>query len=228
MSTTRIPYAIGDFNSYLKETDDYLQAVVVPTNGTRLSLTTTHVADWNAKRTAWDTLKELHDNPLTKTSDVNDRVRNFIKDFHTFGNPLLNIVAASPNFTQTDANVFHIAFQNGSGKGSSVQITDTCFADIKAIGGGDMQFRCHDEGSARASLNEHADIVEISYVIAEFPPAGPQMDGTTHKVFSRAGFVLNTGSDHAGKKMWVWVRWGNLHNQNLSGPWGLPQQAIIL
>ena len=49
----RISNTISIFNKYINRTDNYLQASVVPTNGTRLGLTIQNVKDWDNQAQQW-------------------------------------------------------------------------------------------------------------------------------------------------------------------------------
>src|SRR6185295_15788608 len=96
---SRIPNTIPAFNNYINDTDDRQKAntsVPLIKYFQDYTWTLAEIGEWTTRRTFWrDTLYPKYTNPLTSTSAVKDEVRNFMKDFHTFGNPLLDKIEAS-------------------------------------------------------------------------------------------------------------------------------------
>src|ERR1035437_7114194 len=112
---TRIPDSPKKFDPYITTSDDRLQATE-PTSGNPywqfLGLSSANATDWHNKRTFWDTpitgLYALYSNIPTSTKTVKGQVKQFIKDFHTFANPLLNLIAASPNAKKGEEDIFNL------------------------------------------------------------------------------------------------------------------------
>ncbi|MEP7168668.1 MAG: hypothetical protein ABI855_04805 [Bacteroidota bacterium] len=220
---SRVPTTIDAFNKYINNTDDYIHEET-PTNGTRLGLTTTNQSDWASKRTFWkDTLFPKYSDPIQSTSVVKEDVKTFMKDFRTFANPLLDVMAASPAATNEDAAVFHFVLVRKKPSHQTEPIKDAVVTDVKANGGGDMIFSCrtsHD--TKRASKAEGADSVQVAFKVAvrnEDPPPVDANDGTTKEIFTKAKFILHAGGANAGKKLYVWCRWYNTKNPPIAGSW---------
>src|ERR1041384_5763024 len=94
----RIPVKIEPFNSYLNNTDDFLQSLVgagPDHNWERLGVATGDAAEWHTRRQHWSTvLYPKYSNKDTRTKTVTEQVKNFRKDFSVFGNPVLDTMAS--------------------------------------------------------------------------------------------------------------------------------------
>ena len=168
------------FDTDITTGDDHLLAIE-PTSGLpywqHLGLSSANATDWHNKRVFWDTpLTGLHDlyiNPVTSTSVVKENVKLFIKNFRTFANPLLNIIAASPNATANEEKIFHLVLTANRKKPTHThtKIADQCFTTWSGEGAGSKKAASrslHD--SKRASLAEGADGVQYAYVIMDENP----------------------------------------------------------
>src|SRR5687767_9899127 len=106
---SRITNIIGLFNAYITSTDDFLQAIStgIIHNWERLGLEAAAAAEWHTRRQAWDILFVKYNDAALSTSIIKTQVHNFIELFREFGNPQLNIMAASPNADETDEAKFN-------------------------------------------------------------------------------------------------------------------------
>src|ERR1035437_5529244 len=94
---TRIPDSPKKFDPYITTSDDRLQSIE-PTSGNPywqfLGLSSANATDWHNKRSFWDTpvtgIHALYNNPATSTSTVKGNLKQFIKDFRAFADPLLS------------------------------------------------------------------------------------------------------------------------------------------
>ncbi|MHB8259172.1 MAG: hypothetical protein ACYDCN_05935 [Bacteroidia bacterium] len=176
----RISTSPKKFDPYITSTDDRLQAVE-PTSGEHywqyLGLSSTNGSDWHNKRTYWDTpltgLHALYTNPDTSTSTVKGRVKQFIKDFRAFADPLLSLIAANPNSTATEEQIFNLVLNKNRKKPTHThtKIADQCFTDWTGHGGGNMKAGSKSEhDSKRHSLAEGADGVQYATMIMDDTP----------------------------------------------------------
>ena len=240
---SRVPNDIPGFNTYINNTDDYLAAGTPTTNGARLGLTTTNLTDWNGRRVNWrDTLYPKYSDPLQSTSVVKQDVQNFMSEFKTFAQPLLNIMATSPNAVTADEAVFHFKIGRAAPTHSTTPIADGVVFDAKPIGGGELKFSCrtaHDDH--RASKAEGADSVQLAYMIVDLsnsnpmpaaagagdPIPTPDTKGMVKEAFTKSQFTFNAGVDNVGKRLVVFARWWNTKHAELAGPWS-PITVVVI
>lgn len=251
---TRIPPNIPGFNTYVNNTDTYLVAGAPVTNGERLGLTPQNLTDWNAQRVNWrDTLYPKYSDPLQSTSAVKAQVHNFMEDFRTFAQPLLNVMAASPNATEDDEAVFNFTIGHAAPVHHTTPIADGVVFEAKPIGGGDLHFSCrtaHDDH--RASKAEEADSVQLAYEITDLrnnnnngggtpTPPGPDRPGEerdnriptpadkgmTKEIFTKSQFTFHAGAENVGKRLVAFMRWYNTKHPELAGPWTAITVVVI-
>lgn len=176
----RISSSPKKFNTEINRTDDRLQAIE-PVSGNpywkQFSLTSVNATDWHNKRLFWNTpttgLFAKYSDPNTSTPTIKTQVKKFIKDFRTFGNPLLNLIAASPNATTDDEAIFNLVLNinRKHPTHTHTKIADACVTDWTNQGGGNMKAgskSAHD--SKRHSLAEGADGVQYAYMILDDTP----------------------------------------------------------
>ena len=179
-SKPRISSSANVFNAFVARTDDRLQGIE-PASGNPYwqfyGLTSTNATDWANKRQFFTTpgtgLYALYSNPLTSSSPIKKQVKQFIKDFRAFGSPLLNIIAASPNATSDDEEIFNLVLNKNRKKPthSHTKIADACYTDWTGSGGGNMKAASRSEtDSSRHSLAEGADGVQYATMILDDTP----------------------------------------------------------
>ncbi len=230
--TSRIPRTIPAFNTYINSSDDYLQAT--PSGGStpnyqRLGLTNPQATGWSDKRVYWrDTLYPLYSNVNTRTKTVNQNVKQFIKDCHTLGNPLLNIMAASTNATTDDANALNFMLLRKKPTHPTDPITD----DI-AVGSTfkgtilNISFRSsHD--TKRASLAEGADSVQLLYKIGDPAPTDINDTGLKSQLITKATYKHAIDSNDSGKKLYFYVRWYNTKYPNIANGWSKLYTIVLV
>ncbi|MBI3500733.1 MAG: hypothetical protein HY063_02975 [Bacteroidetes bacterium] len=177
----RISTSPKKFDPFISTTDDHLLAIE-PTTGNPywqfLGLSSANATDWHNKRLYWDApntgLFALYSNPATSTSVIKKKVETFIKNFRTFANPLLNIIASSPNATGVEEKIFNLVLNANRAKPSHThtKIEDQCFTKWEGGNGGNKRAASHkeDEAKGRASVPEGADGVQYAYVIMDENP----------------------------------------------------------
>lgn len=222
MSQTRVPETIAEFNTYISTGNVYLQAGTPVTNLLRLGLTAGNGSDWSDAAELWADTYARYADPTTSTSIVKENLRHRMHDFKVFANPLLNIIAASPAATDADAAVFNLVLDRNHANPThaTTPITVTVMAEIGPLGTGDVIVTCRTStDSKNASKLPEADSIQVSYKLDGAPPAGVD-DGTHKEIFTRARFIMHLGSENAGKKLYVFLRWYNTKHPQLAGPWG--------
>ncbi|MBP9152516.1 MAG: hypothetical protein KBF73_09560 [Flavobacteriales bacterium] len=244
MSKPRIPEAILAFNDYINTTDDYQSAInplTVPlgtSNAIRLGLNTNESDAWTAKRTYWrDKLFPKYSNPITSSSSVKAEVRNFMKNFRAFANPLLNKMVASGAATSDDGNVFNFVAVRDTTLTARGKMDDIPFVKLAPNGGGEVKIKVRTStDSNRASRHPLSDGVEIRWaiIIPHFGAAEalalPETSGDCPHSFisSRAIFTLATGEESKNRNLYCFFRWINLANPSHNGPWSDRSQSGIL
>lgn len=243
MGSSRVPETIPPFNNYINSTDDNLQAISsgVIHNWERLGLSSVNASDWHDQRTYWrDTLYPKYSSPATSTSLVKAEVKAFIIEFRKFANPLLDIMAASPNAGTDDEIMFNFKIGRAPAHHATDPIAGTVVYDAQPLGGGDFKFKCRTAAdSSRASLAAGADSVQLGYMVQEkssgpTPPApaddnmpNPNQTGMTKDIFTKATFTFHAEAENVGKTMIVFARWFNTKHPELAGPWSAVRAVVI-
>ncbi len=230
---SRISETILGFNNYINDTTAYLADGTPTTNGIRLGLTTIQVAAWTEKHTVWhDTLYPKYSNPLTSTSSVKTQVKNFMGSFKTLAQPMLNIMAASPNATVDDEEMFNFISKRKKPSKPTTPITEQCFCTARALGGSELKlgFRTATD-TKRPSLAKEADSVQISYQFIDFtnnpspgpgepdPAPTPNDKEMTKEFYTKSQFILTCGMENIGRRVLLFSRWYNTKHPELAGPW---------
>ena len=253
MSNSRVPQAIEAFNSYINSTDSY-QKAITPTDPTpnysRLGLTLEESDEWTAKREYWrDTLYPAYSDENTSTKVVKRNVKLFIKDFHTFANPLLNRMAASANVTTADEAAFNFVANRDTTHTTRGKIVDVPFLKIQPLGGGQVKMRARtsDDGN-RSSRHPLADGLEVRWVALTPAVAGSRntqpspgnsisviitppataTDCPNSFVNSKAQFIMELGQENKNKVFYCFIRWINLSKPANNGPWSDMFQSGVL
>ena len=230
---SRVPRKIDDFNNYIRITDDYLQVEVDPgpppvLNWGRLGLTQEDADQWHALREAWENdLFPRYVNPNTKTKTVNAQITTAMEIFRTFAQPMIDIMAASPNANQDDAEILNFKLVRSEPTHPTVPIADLCYADVLPLGGGAVRISCrtiHD--AKRASMAKGANLIQVAMKIDGPAPTGPS-DGTSMVILGKANEIYNIGDDHTGKRAYAYFRWYNTKYPHLAGPYSQVVSFIV-
>jgi hypothetical protein len=234
---TRVPGDNALFNNYLNTTGSYIATGTPTTNGVRLGLTTTNVTDWVAGVTNWhDNIYPKYVNADTRTKTVVKQVQNFKKEFKTFANPLLNIMAASPNATEADEEVFNFITKRKKPTIPTTPISEQCYCTARVIGGGEIKFGFRTAtDTKRPSLAEGADCVQIAYVLFDFgagaaeptPAPTPDTKGMVKEFHTKSQFMLSLGVENIGRRLLLFSRWYNTKHPELAGPWS-PITVVLI
>jgi hypothetical protein len=177
----RVPKSPAKFDTYINSGDDHLQAIE-PLSGNpfwqELGLSSANALDWHNKRQFWSNittgLYALYGSPDTSTSIIKGKVKTFIKDFQTFANPLLSIIAASPNATEQEEEIFNLVLNvnRKSPSHTHTKIADKCFTNWESGKLGNMKGSSHinKEAKGRTSVPEGADGIQYAYMIMDENP----------------------------------------------------------
>lgn len=241
MSQTRVPEKISEFNTYINNTDTFLQAISSgsTTNWERLGLSSINAGEWNTRRIYWrDTLYPKYIDPLQSTTAVKETVRIFMEDFKEFAQPQLNIMAAGPNATSDDELVFNFKIGRAAATHPTEPIAETVVFTVKPLGGGELRFTCRTAtDSSRASIPEGADSVQVAFQIMDkdTKPEGegegslpnPDDGSMRRELFTKAQFTFEAGMANVGRLMVIYTRWYNTKHPKLAGPWSNVTAAVI-
>ncbi len=232
----RIPKSAAKFNTYILETDDYFQVVVDPLNGIRLGLVAQNMTDWHTKRVAWAILYAKKSDPLQKGPAVNKAVALFIKNFNTFGMPLLNVIAASPNITSDDELVFNVVADSAHASPThrTDPISNVIFTKLVQASGGKIKAKGYTTStSKRASLpaDTGADSVKRYFALSDKPTTGPanyNSPGVTVEINTGASLLMELGAENSGQYLNYWDQWFDSKNPKRGGPISEKQVKLIL
>jgi hypothetical protein len=227
----RITNLVAPFNAYITTTDTFLQAVIPPgpdTNADRLGLLAADATEWHDRRLAWDILYGKYTDTNVSTSVIKTQVKNFIKSFREFGNPLLNIMAASPNADEADEAKFNFIITPSAPSTSTTPLEAEVAVTVKHKGSSEIHFKCTD-GEGKAKPVENA-VVQMAWWIAEeaepTPVPEPEPDlphyddeRMTREVYSKSSFQKHFGGENVGKRVVCFFRWYILAHPELAGPW---------
>ena len=236
MSTSRIPKATRKFAAYIKNTNDYLQFVIVPLHGIRLGLTTQNITDWNTKVLAALILYGKWGDPLQKGPSVNKAMKETIKKFVAFAQPLLDVIAASPNIISDDELTFNVVATANRAKPThkTDPIEAAIFTKLIQLGGGRMRAKGYTSTEAkRASLpaGVGADSVKRYYALSDKATDGPaayNSVGVLSEVRTGASTIMDFGADNSGKFLNYWDQWYDTKNPKRGGPVSEKQVKLIL
>lgn len=220
--TNRVPRTIPAFRDYINDTDDYLLATdpLFGFNHLRLGITADNATDWHTKRVYFrDTLYPTYSNGNTRTPTVVHQLQNFMKNFPKFANPLLNIMAASPNAIEADETAMNFKIGRESPSRPTDPIAEECITAIIPKTGAKVKTSSrtsHD--SKRASVAKGATGVQYAYKIGGSAPVNPE-DGTVKEFLSGSSYLLSLGVENVGKKLYFYSRWFNPSYPQFAGPW---------
>ena len=242
MSNSRITDSIPKFNTYINDTDDTLQAISSGAihNWERLGLTLANANDWHDKRVYLrDTLYPKYSSPAQSTALVKKEVHDFMDSFRTFGNPLLDIMAASPNANGGDEIIFNFKIGKAPAHHPTTPIDITVVYEGTPLGGGDYKFSCRTPGDGgHGSMAPDADTIQLAYMFIgnskPIPPVdgsedvpNPETPGMILCSFTKAIFTLHGGVANVGKSAVVYLRWYNSKHPDLAGPWSAVKKIVL-
>lgn len=216
----------GIFPTQDSKFNEYLNGVVplLTTDATRLGVSAARVTELGTRKSAWDTIYPLASNDSTSTK-VNVAEKNTQRDgFIAFLRLIYKDIPQSV-LTENDRTVLHLYERDPHT--ARTRILDRPVMSLTPQGGGTVQVKARGlEDGNRASMHPMADVLELAYLIID-PLNDPDGQRAPHtpedcpstKMFSKASFVLALGTSAPGKRLYLFARWGNTSNPDLSGPW---------
>jgi hypothetical protein len=131
MSNRRVPDTIPVFNGYINTTDDRLQTIRPPgpgKYGLEYGFTPAELAEWTSRRVNWrDVLYPKYINPATSTSPVKADVKDFMNDFSTFAEPLLDTIVVSGIAGNDEEAIFNIDLERDTPTAAGVMTVEPGF-----------------------------------------------------------------------------------------------------
>ena len=226
----RVPHDIPTAVAFVIRTDNFFQAGVLPTNGNRLGVNPTLVADWAAKRIIIEECYLKWSDPIQKTKPINILMVDLLKEFTTFAIPVLDTIAAITDILTTDEAIFNLVADNHHKAPAHREsiIIEACHATIKRIGNGEVVNHVKpDPASKRDHIFEGSTGFECAYSITDTPTTLTHPSAATSKSFTKAAVVMFLGEGNKGKFMNHCERWVYGPNPNFNGPYSTSQSDLI-
>lgn len=220
---------------------DKYQLAGTPSNFSRFGWSALNSSDWHDKKVYWsDTLYPLYGDPMTSTTAVKGNVKLFIEDFHVFGNPLLNLAAASSAATHDDEVAMNFKIGRHEPTHRTVALSEKLILGALAQGGGDIHFTGRTSTDAsRPSKPAGSDSMQLAFMIqgaddtpVPVPPnpnpnpnpdpnklPSPDSSKFTKEILTRASITVHFGTDNTGKIIICAARWFNTKHPELAGSW---------
>jgi len=231
--TNGIPTKIEDYNPYSHTTSTFLMEGGTTKNYERLGISLEVANGWVAINTKWKTPFEKYmDKYQQRTPAVIDELMTIIADAQQFDmdNKLLARIAISPNATVNDFEIFNI--RDGQRKGRTrtkpqLAITTQVDAQLQPLGGGSVKVKCYASGS-RPSIPDPGDSVQFRYMTGNTAPTSAEDSNLKMSFHTRSSFILSTGDNNVGLRLFIYFRWFNTRHQDIVGPWSKLESTIIL
>ena len=231
--TNGIPTKIEDYNPYSHTTSTFLMAGETVKNYERLGVSYEIAKEWVDINAKWPApFKKYMDKYQQRTQAVIDELMEVIAEAQQFDadNKFLARIAISPNATVNDLEIFNI--REGQRKGNTrtkpqLAITTQVDAQMQPIGGGSIKVKCYATGS-RPSIPEPGDSVQYRYMIGETAPTSAEDSNLKMNFNTRSSFIISTGDNNVGLRLFIYFRWFNTRHQEIVGPWSKLESTIIL
>lgn len=200
-----------------------------PLNWQRLGLMDGQMVEWESRGKAW-LLKYLDAQDDSKrTPDLVTDKNLLAEEFIAFAEPVLTLIAGSPNIVTGDYSKFNIAPPNKE-RHPRPDIEGTPFTGMRPMSGCAVKFKnTQFEHALRARMHPDASALELRWVLLPLDapaPLSPAECPNTH-MSTRATFTLEFGVEHAGKRLHCFTRWANLHEPEKSGKWSTHQSMVL-
>lgn len=248
----RIDRTDGPFDAFITSSTDYLQAET-PTNGERLGLSATELAEWDSRRDNWVLIYAKHKDASKRTKTITAEKDLQKKAFIQFANPLLTRMGVSPALTSDDRGALNLPERDAPTVRTKIETTP--LAKILPMEGGDLKIRVRTTSDGnRASKHPDADHVEMRYALVSggsdtgnpappdptYPP--PPSSGTPSaqkvpttaaecpniKLSKKAIFIVSLGQEHSGKRIYAFFRWVNASKEENSSSWSSVVQSVVV
>jgi hypothetical protein len=217
-----IPTQDGDFNTYIKLAIPYLQA-----NDARLGVSGPNVNEMVGKLNDWNILypKTQDDTRVTpvlinEKNDLRDEIEDLLRE----------VFDDIPESALTDADRGKLKLPKRDDVGTPrPAITTVPFVNLLSRSSATIQVRCRvEEDSNRASRHEHADVIELCYLIGgeDDAPASPDECNKTI-TFKRALHRIKLDIADARKTFYSFTRWKNTSDDSKSSGWSRLESAVI-
>lgn len=245
----RIPRQDGAFNSYIRATTNYLQENS-DANAIRLDLSPNPATEWGTRRTNWDTIFALWEDPSKRTKTITAEKNAQKKAFIQFATPILTGISVHPALNADDRGVFNLPERDAPTDRS--KILDTPFGKIISMDGGIVKIRLRTtiDGN-RSSKHPDADHIEMRYALVDLNakiidpdlPTSSDLDTGTRSnngipatakdctlstISTKAIFTLDVGQENSGKRIYAFFRWVNATKLELSSGWSMPVQGVVV
>jgi len=231
---SRVSRAKSKFNSYIRDTDDYLLttppgAII---NWQRLGVTGSQIDKWHNFRAAWDLLYPKYTlKKESRTTAIKEKMDKIIKDFIVFSRDVLNMISGIDTSTIDDLLVFNIKAKDlRDTEPTPIHSTEAPYMDMKNKTGGQIRIRARvTEDATRASMLPDYEL-EMKYIILPadaVPPTSPTAAGMLTELSTKALFVFDADMANQTKILYAYFRFRHLHTKQFNGPWANRMQIVI-
>jgi hypothetical protein len=217
-----IPTKDADFNTYIKLAIPYLQA-----NDARLGVSGPNVNEMVGLLNDWNVLypKTQDETQVTPVliddkNDLRDEIEELLREVYD------DIPQSA--FTNEDRGKLKLPKRDDVGTPRPA-ITTVPFVNLLSRSSATIQVRCRvEEDSTRASRHEHADAIELCYIIGGDDDA-PESPADCNKtiIFKRALHKIKLDIADARKVFYSYTRWKNISDDSKSSGWSRLESAVI-
>lgn len=190
-------------------------------NWQRLGLMEEQLTEWEMRGKAWLLKYADAQDDSKRTPDVVASKNTLAEAFIAFAEPVLTLIAGSPNIVQADYSKFNIAPPNKQ-RNPKPPIVGTPYTGMRPLAGGGVQFRSRVFADATlASLHPDADALEMRWALLPHDAPAPQSPAECPHlhVSTKAMFTMAFGVENAGMRLHCYLRWANLREPHKSGLW---------
>jgi len=226
----RIPRTVGEFNSYLNTTTDYLLAGSGGvTNWERLTISGAEINAWIAARAAWNDLYAKYGNLDLRTRAVKDSMLLVRDNFITFAQPVLTMVSGRNTATIYDYEALHIKAGPLRDTTRTKHLKPDTHPIVESIECREPMIhviRYKDELAGGRGKPTGVIACEFVYIVrdADNPPDSID-DCDRSAMISKSPATISFSAADSGKRAFYFLRWEN--TTGLFGPFSGMYHALI-
>jgi hypothetical protein len=222
MQTDYIPRKDNDFFNFQKVLSETCQQNMAAWN-----ISATAFNKLQTTRTPYETAYKKITNRKTRTSvqvkEHRHQRNSYTRVIRTFVKEQL---AGNTAVSDSVRKGFRLKLlDNKKSRRSKIDTEPTVF--VGTMNGAWMKIVCRVEhDSSRPSMHPLADAIEIKFIIGLTAPISPDECNQTF-ISTKAKFILRLHIADAGKKVFGYVRYKNIRNDEKSGPWSSLFRCMI-
>lgn len=187
-----------------------------PPKSERLGLSTAQVGPWRGLAKLWKRLYLQSKSKIQSTPLIREERDLLWKQFVRFAQPIVNMIAASPELTTGDRSAFNMDPPPARGRRRG-RIKGRPFTKMRNGEGASIRVKCRASHQGRPRMHPLADLIEMRYALQSPTeikdgvlqwPARPKSPDECPVVVlsSRAIFTLKVGMKNTGKQLCAYFR----------------------